>query len=98
MQLDHPVDLNAETTIFETLQLMQSGQGQGFGVTDDNGVLIGIVTRSDISFVGLGDTALGIDLLKETPVENIVKTINGKLIYKDDNLSLIHILWKPQRR
>ncbi|MCI6379333.1 MAG: putative manganese-dependent inorganic diphosphatase [Faecalicoccus sp.] len=85
MQLDHPVDLNPETTIFETLQLMQSGQGQGFGVTDENGVLIGIVTRSDISFVGLGDTAQGIDLLKETPVENIVKTISGKLVYRDEN-------------
>lgn len=83
MQLDHPVNLSPETTIFETLQLMQNGKGQGFGVVDKEGVLKGIVTRSDISFVGLGDTALGIDLLKETPVENIVRTISGKLVYQD---------------
>ena len=83
MTLDHPVNIHLNTTVFEVLQLMQTGQGQGFGVVDEQGVLAGIVTRSDIARVGLGDTALGIDLLKETPVENIVKTINGKIVYQD---------------
>lgn len=34
--------------------------------------------------IGLGDTAFGIALLKETSVENICKTVNGKMIYNDN--------------
>lgn len=83
LSLDHPTDLLEETTIFETLELMHNGNGQGFGVVDRQKKLVGIVTRSDIAKVGLGDTAQGIDLLKETPVENIVKTIKGKSVYLD---------------
>ena len=52
MQLDHPVNLSADTTIFETLQLMQSGQGQGFGVVDQEGVLIGICRHEAIFLCG----------------------------------------------
>lgn len=88
LDLDHPQNLKADMTIFDVLSLMQKDGHQGFGVVNENGVLIGIVTRSDISIVGLGDTALGIDLLKETPVENIVRSIDGQLIFKAENSHL----------
>lgn len=45
-----------------------------------------MVTKSDLATVGLGDTAVGIALLRETPIENICRTINGRMIYDDPKL------------
>ncbi len=38
---------------------------QSYGVVNEKGQLMGMVTRSDISNIGLGDTAVGIQLLKK---------------------------------
>lgn len=88
IELEKPICGRPETTIFETLNLMKK-HGQPFVcVVDDHQHVLGIVTRNDLADVGLGDTAFGIDLLKQVKLDNICKTIDGKIIYSDDCLHL----------
>lgn len=85
IELDPPDSVSMETTIYETIQLMQNTHRPAFCVTDENGIVQGMVTKSNLSTIGLGDTASGIDLLKETSIDHIAKTINGTIVYKDEN-------------
>lgn len=57
------------------------GDQKVFTVQDSKGRLLGMVTNSSLSKVLLLDTERSIDLLGETPIENIVKAIGGKLVY-----------------
>lgn len=82
--MDPPVSITPDTTIYETLQLMQEDNHAYCGVVDEDRHLIGMVTKSDIAVVGLGDTAMSIDILAHTATENIRKTINGTVVYDDD--------------
>lgn len=81
-QADH---ILPETTIFEAKEIMNQNQARILGVLDQDQKLLGVVTRSDLALLGMGDTALGIDLLKETPIELMAKTIEGKIVYKADD-------------
>lgn len=88
IELGKPICVSPETTIFETLNLMKT-HGQPFVcVVDNHQHVKGIITRNDLADVGLGDTAFGIDLLKQIKLDNICKTIDGKIIYSDDCLHL----------
>lgn len=82
--MDSPVAITPDTTIYETLQIMQRDNHAYCGVVDENQRLLGMVTKSDIAVVGLEDTAMSIDILAHTATENIRKTINGTLIYDDE--------------
>ncbi len=83
IQLEDPVRIGPETSIYKAFQLMEEESKHYYGITDDDGRLLGMVTMRDISMVGLGDTSRGIDLLKETSIQSITETIEGKLIYDD---------------
>ena len=48
------------------------------GVVNEKGQLMGMVTRSDISNIGLGDTAVGIQLLKRNKDGGYCENIKGK--------------------
>ena len=87
IELDEPHSIGPKMTIYETLQEMNTYGKQSFGIVNQKKQLLGVISQNDLATIGLGDTALAISLLKETPVSNIVKTINGKLIYDDD---LVH--------
>lgn len=82
--MDSPISITPDTTIYETLQIMQRDNRAYCGVVDENQHLLGMVTKSDIAVVGLDDTAMSIDILAHTATENIRKTINGTMIYDDD--------------
>lgn len=84
IDIDSPVSITPETTIYEALRFMEKEDRAYCGVVDENQRLVGMVTKSDIAVVGLEDTASSIDILAHTPVENIRKTINGTMIYEDD--------------
>ena len=71
IEMDPPLTITPDTTIYETLQLMQKHNKQSYGVVNEKGQLLGMVTRSDLASIGLGDTAASIQLLKETPLENL---------------------------
>jgi manganese-dependent inorganic pyrophosphatase len=82
--MDSPLSITPETTIYETLRIMEE-EGRAYcGVVDKDQHLLGMVTKSDIAVVGLGDTAQSIDILAHTATENIRKTINGTVIYDDE--------------
>ncbi|MBR6397605.1 MAG: putative manganese-dependent inorganic diphosphatase [Lachnospiraceae bacterium] len=86
--LDPPTFIKPDTTIFESLRQMEE-QGHTYcGVVDDEMHLLGLVTKGDIAQVGLGDTHHNIDILSKTPLDNFVKTLDGKLIYRDDEMHL----------
>lgn len=84
ISMDSPISITPDTTIYETLQIMQKDNRAYCGVVDENKRLLGMVTKSDIAVVGLDDTAMSIDILAHTATENIRKTINGTVIYDDD--------------
>ena len=88
IDLDAPISISPDTTIRRTLQVMQDEDQPYLGVTDEDKYLIGMVTKSDLVNVGLGDTALGIELLKQTPVKNIAETIEGTLYYDDPEVHM----------
>lgn len=83
IDMDEPLTITPQTTVYETLQLMNETNKQSFGVVNQRNQLLGMVTKSDLATVGLGDTAIAIQLLKETPVSYIAKTICGTLVYDD---------------
>ncbi len=82
--LDSPVCITPDTTIYDTLRIMQKDNHAYCGVVDERRHLLGMVTKSDLAVVGLADTAMSIDILAHTPAENIRKTINGTVVYDDD--------------
>lgn len=86
IDMDEPLMVSAQTTIYEALQIINEEGKQAIGVVNARKQLLGMVTKSDIASVGLGDTALTIQLMKETPVSYIAKTINGTLVYDDSDL------------
>ena len=83
IEMDSPVSITPDTTIYETLQIMQQNNRAYCGVVDDERHLLGMVTKSDVAVVGLDDTARSIDILAHTSSENIRKTLNGQILYDD---------------
>ena len=88
LDLDPPHSISPETTIAETLKIMDQEKHTYCGVVDEEGRLVGLVTKGDIALVGLGDTAYNIDILSKASVENIRKSIDGTTVYAPDERSL----------
>lgn len=84
IDMDEPIRIKSETTIYEALKLIQNNGRQTLAVVNDRDQLLGVVTSSNLAQVAMGDTALAISLLKKTPVEYITKTVKGKLVYSPD--------------
>jgi manganese-dependent inorganic pyrophosphatase len=88
IEIDSPIAVLPETTIYEAWQLMNSTGRQALVITDEDSRLLGMLTNSNLSAVAMGDTARSIELLKQTPVEYIAKTIKGELVYRPDQTRL----------
>ncbi len=86
INMDEPLTVSMNATMYETLQAMDETGKRSLGVVNEKQQLLGMVTKSDLATIGLGDTALSIRLLKETSAYNIAKTINGKLVYDDEQM------------
>ena len=85
---DEPLCVTADKTIMETINTMKETNRPGFAVVDEEKHLIGFISKSDLMDIGLGDTAHGIDLLRQTSAKNIAKTISGQLIYDDPQMHI----------
>ena len=81
--LDEPVSIAPEKTLFEAIQILAKNNRQICSVVDDEGRLLGIVTRSDAADIAMGDTDSTSRLLKDTPLRSICAATNGKIIYED---------------
>ena len=88
VDLSEPCSITPETTIFETVGLMKKEEREGSAVVDEENKVIGWVSKSDLANIALNDTRFSHEMLKDTPTEYIVKTINGKVHYDDDQRHL----------
>lgn len=84
IEMDEPIKIKGETTIFEAMTLIQNHGRRPLAVVNDRDQLLGVVTSSNLAEIAMGDTAVSISLLKRTPVEYIAKTVRGKLVYSPD--------------
>ncbi len=84
IDVDTANSIHLDTSIKDAMTMVQKNR-QTLAVVDDLGTLVGVVTSSNLAHVAMGDTAHTIELLKRTPVENIVNAIDGQLIYKPKN-------------
>lgn len=87
IDIDDPVCIEEETTIFEAWELFIEHK-KALCVVNENKELIGLLASSDISKLTMGDTARSIELLAKTPIEYIAKTINGEIVYKPEQTRL----------
>lgn len=87
IDIDDPITITEETTIFEAWQIFQEHH-KALCVVNENNELIGLLSSSDVSKVTMGDTAKSIELIAETPIEYIAKTIKGKIVYAPEKTRL----------
>ena len=78
VDLASPCSINPETTILETVHLMEKEKREGFAVVSDDNKVIGWVSKSDLANITLSGTQNAHDMLRDTPTDYIAKTINGK--------------------
>ena len=88
VDLAEPFSITPETTILEAVHLMDTQKREGFAVVDEDKRVMGWVSKSDVAKIALNDTSYSHNMLKETPTEYFAKTINGKIIYDDDQRHL----------
>lgn len=81
--MDSPEYITKDTTVLETIRKMHELDRNSFAVLDDDMKLAGYVSKSDLANIGLSDTAAEIELLRQTPVEDIAKSIDGIVLYTD---------------
>lgn len=81
VDLASPIAITPETTIFESVHLMDKEKREGFAVVDEEKKILGWVSKSDLANIALNDTKLLHDMLRDTPTEYIAKTISGSVIY-----------------
>ncbi|CAM4287733.1 putative manganese-dependent inorganic diphosphatase [Erysipelothrix aquatica] len=81
IELDEATEIHLDTSIKDAMDILQEKR-QTLAVVDDRHNLVGVVTSSNLAHIAMGDTAHSIELLKRTPVENIVNAIDGTLVYK----------------
>ena len=83
INLDEPVSIAPDKTLFEAIRVLAKNNRQICSVVDEEGRLLGIVTRSDAADIAMGDTDSTSRLLQDTPIECICTAINGRIIYND---------------
>lgn len=88
IKMDPPDVIHPDATVYEALQNMQKSGRAYCGVADEDGKLLGLVTKSDIAVIGLGDTAESIQILSRTTAEQFCRTISGTMVYEDERLHI----------
>ena len=83
IDLDEPVSIAPDKTLYEAIQILKKNNRQICSVLDDEGRLLGIVTRSDAADLSMGDTESTSKLLQDTPIECINTAVNGTIVYND---------------
>ncbi len=81
IEMDDVRTITIDTTIREAMDIMNKTGIQALAVVNQKNQLLGVVTNSNLSYVAVGDTAHTIDMLSRTSVENIAKTIEGRIVY-----------------
>ena len=88
VDLASPCSITPETTILETVHLMEKEKREGFAVVDEENKVIGWVSKSDLANISLSGTQYAHEMLMRTPTEYIAKTIDGTILYDDEERHL----------
>ena len=88
IELDPPDAISPQTMVYEAIQLMKDKDHSSYAVVDEENKVVGYVSRTDLADIGLGDTALNIELLKHTSADDIARIISGKVVYDDEQKHL----------
>lgn len=84
IEMDMANTIQMSASVKDAMDMISKGE-RTLAVVDDSDRLIGIVTISNLARLAMGDTAETIELLKRTPLENIAKAIDGKIIHEPVN-------------
>ena len=88
VDLASPCSITPETTILEMVHLMDKEKREGFAVVDEENKVIGWVSKSDLANISLSGTEYAHEMLMHTPTEYIAKTIDGTILYDDEERHL----------
>lgn len=84
IDLDEAVLVNENMTMKEALEKILKMKNKGVFVVDDEDKLIGVVSISDLTSIWNNKPELIKELMSKTSLENIRKTIDGKIFNKAD--------------
>ena len=82
IQIDKAVTINQKETIRHGWDLCVENHVKTLYAVDDVGEYMGVVTINDISTISMQDVNITKDLLKKTPLSNIVKALKGEFLYE----------------
>ena len=92
IDMDMPESIPPETTLLETVRKMDRAGRESFGITDENGVLIGWISKTDIARLALGDTDASREFLQDTPTEYFASSVCGEVLYDDPERKLSGVI------
>lgn len=82
ISMDPAIQVNPEATIRHVWDLCLEHNTKTIYIVNDKEELIGLTTMSDVSKIQMQDLNITKDVLKETPLENLVASLKGDFITK----------------
>lgn len=82
ISMDPAIQVNPEATIRHVWDLCLEHNTKTIYVVDENEALVGLTTMSDVSKIQMQDLNITKDVLKDTPLENLVASLKGDFILK----------------
>lgn len=82
IEMDPAITVDKDATIRKVWDLCLEHNTKTVYVVGDSGELIGLTTISDVSKIQMQDLNITKDLLKDTPLENLVASLKGEFILK----------------
>lgn len=79
-EMDDPNSIGPQTILRDLLDRAPDGI-KAYSVVDEKRRLLGMVTNSNIGDILWGDTAKAIEMIAKTSIENIARSIDGKILY-----------------
>ena len=79
--IDEALIASPDMTIYETIRLMGEHEKQICAIADEEGKLLGVITRNDIGMIALGDTASTAKLLEGVSTDCIRRAVSGRIVY-----------------
>lgn len=92
IDLDAPVSITPDTMILDAVRRMESTGRESFAVTDEDGVLVGWVSKTDIAKLALGDTDATMGMLRETSAEYFARAVCGEVVYDDPQKNVTGVI------
>lgn len=87
IEMDQPTLVSPNITLYHALEMMFHSKNKGLFVVDDNECLIGLISLSDLTKLWAKSLQELGTLLTNTPLDNIVEVIAGKIYHQPKSYS-----------